>query len=75
MPKGYLDKRQGALKSDLLFQSKSGKPLHQSNVLRRALHPILEKLNELKCGNEGAFDFQDGHKPIIPRFRKSSKTS
>jgi hypothetical protein len=40
-----------------------------------ALHPILEKLNELKCGNEGAFDFQDGHKPIIPRFRKSSKTS
>ena len=50
MLKGYLDKRQGALKSDLLFQSKSGKPLHQSNVLRRTLHPILEELNELKCG-------------------------
>src|SRR5271156_3016845 len=45
-----LDKRQGALKSDLLFQSKAGKPLHQSNVLRRTLHPILENLNELKCG-------------------------
>jgi integrase len=50
MLKGYLDKRQGILKSDLLFQSKSGKPLHQSNVLRRTLHPILEKLDELKCG-------------------------
>jgi integrase len=50
MLKEYLDKRQGTLKSDLLFQSKSGKPLHQSNVLRRTLHPILEKLNELKCG-------------------------
>jgi integrase len=50
MLKEYLDKRQGMLKSDLLFQSKSGKPLHQSNVLRRTLHPILENLNELKCG-------------------------
>jgi integrase len=50
MLKEYLDKRQGTLKSDLLFQSKSGKPLHQSNMLRRTLHPILEKLNELKCG-------------------------
>jgi integrase len=50
MLKGYLDKRQGTFKSDLLFQSKAGKPLHQSNVLRRTLHPILENLNELKCG-------------------------
>jgi len=50
MLKGYLDKRQGTFKSDLLFQSKAGNPLHQSNVLRRTLHPILENLNELKCG-------------------------
>lgn len=50
MLKEYLDKRKEALGSDLLFQSKSGKPLHQSNVLRRALHPILQNLNEPKCG-------------------------
>jgi integrase len=50
MLKEYLDKHQGTLKSDLLFQSKSGKPLHQSNMLRRTLHPILESLNQLKCG-------------------------
>jgi len=37
-------------KSDLLFQSRSGKPLLQSNILRRTLHPILENLNEPKCG-------------------------
>jgi len=28
----------------------SGKPPHQSNTLRRTLHPILENLNEPKCG-------------------------
>jgi hypothetical protein len=47
MLKEYLDKRPRTLKFDLLFQSKSGKPLHQSNVLRRTLHPILEDLNEI----------------------------
>jgi len=50
MLKEYLDQHQGTFMSDLLFQSKSGKPLHQSNMLRRTLHPILEKLNELKYG-------------------------
>jgi integrase len=50
MLKEYLEKRQGTLKSDLLFQSKSGKPLHQSNLLRGTLHPILEDLDELMCG-------------------------
>lgn len=50
MLKEYLYECQGTLKSDLLFQSRSGKPLHQSNVLRRTLHPVLETLNELKCG-------------------------
>ncbi|MGB7846411.1 MAG: site-specific integrase [Candidatus Acidiferrum sp.] len=50
MLKAYLDKHQGRFKSDLLFQSRSGKPLHQSNVLRRTLHPILENINEPKCG-------------------------
>jgi len=46
----YMDKREKTLKSDLLFQSKSGKPLHQSNILRRTLHPILQNFNEPKCG-------------------------
>jgi integrase len=50
MLKEYLDKRGKTLKSDLLFQSRSGKPLHQSNILRRTLHPILENFNEPKCG-------------------------
>jgi integrase len=50
MLKEYLDKHQETLKSDLLFQSRSGKPLHQPNILRRTLHPILENLNEPKCG-------------------------
>jgi integrase len=50
MLKEYLDKRGRTLKSDLLFQSKSGKPLRQSNILRRVLHPILENFIEAKCG-------------------------
>ncbi len=31
--------------------SKAGKPLGQSNILRRTLHPILAELNEPKCGS------------------------
>lgn len=50
MLKEYLDKQKDALTSGLLFQSRSGKPPHQSNILRRTLHPILENLNEPKCG-------------------------
>lgn len=50
MLKRYLERRGEKCKSDLLFQSKSGKPLHQSNVLRRTLHPILQSLNQPPCG-------------------------
>src|ERR1700756_2740927 len=50
MLKDYMDKREKTLKSDLLVQSKSGKPLQQSIILRRTLHPILENFNEPKCG-------------------------
>jgi integrase len=50
MLKEYLDNRLKTLKSDLLFQSRSGKPLQQSNILRRTLHPILENFNKPKCG-------------------------
>ena len=41
---------QGFRKSTLLFQTSSGKPLPQRNVLRDSLHPILEKLGKEKCG-------------------------
>jgi len=34
----------GERKEGLLFRSKTGKPLSQSNVLRRSLHPVLAKL-------------------------------
>jgi type I restriction enzyme, R subunit len=50
MLKRYLEKCGEKLKSDLLFQSKPGKPLHQSNVLRRTLYPILQNLNQPTCG-------------------------
>src|SRR5260370_28635964 len=35
----------GDRKSGLLFCSRTGKPLSQSNILRRWLHPILKQLN------------------------------
>jgi integrase len=34
----------------LLFQSRRGKPLSQSNILRRSLHTILANLKQPKCG-------------------------
>jgi integrase len=40
----------GERKSGLLFSSKTGKPLGQSNILRRTLHPILAELGQPKCG-------------------------
>jgi integrase len=40
----------GERKSGLLFCTRTGKPLHQSNILRRWLHPVLAQLNQPKCG-------------------------
>jgi integrase len=40
----------GEKESGLLFCSKAGKPLGQSNILRRTLHPILAELGQPKCG-------------------------
>ncbi|HEV2416891.1 MAG TPA: hypothetical protein VGX94_03740 [Terriglobia bacterium] len=40
MLKEYLDKHQGMLKSNLLFQSKSGKALHQSKSLFFGAHCV-----------------------------------
>jgi hypothetical protein len=40
----------GERTSGLLFRSRTGKPLGQSNILRYWLHPILGKLYQPKCG-------------------------
>ena len=40
----------GERKSGLLFASRRGKPLQQSNVRRRTLHPILAEIGQAKCG-------------------------
>jgi len=40
----------GDRKSGLLFASRTGRPLQQTNILRRNLHPILKELGEPKCG-------------------------
>lgn len=45
MLKSFISER----KSGLLFPSRTGKPLEQSNVLR-TLHPILVKVGQPKCG-------------------------
>ena len=40
----------GGRQSGLVFSSKAGKPLGQSNILRRTLHPILAELKQPKSG-------------------------
>jgi integrase len=40
----------GQKQSGLLFASRHGKPLDQSSILRRKLHPVLAKIGQPKCG-------------------------
>jgi len=40
----------GDRRSGLLFTNRSGKPLSQTNLLRRSLHPVLAELNVAKAG-------------------------
>jgi len=40
----------GEKKSGFLFRSSTGKPLCQTNVLKRSLYPILESMNHPKSG-------------------------
>jgi len=47
MLKDFIDERR---RDGLLFSSRTGKQLCQSNILRRWLHPILAMLNQPKCG-------------------------
>jgi integrase len=37
-------------KSGFLFQNPNGKPVSQTNTLKRGLHPILESMEREKCG-------------------------
>jgi integrase len=46
LPREFIGER----KSGLLFRTRTGQQLHQSNILWRVLHPILEKLGQPKCG-------------------------
>ena len=45
-----LQEHLGTRKSGFVFQTSAGTPFGRSNVLRRSLHPILEKMNREKCG-------------------------
>jgi integrase len=49
----------GERNQGLLFQSRKGKPLSQSNILRRSLHPILVALGQPKCGAHAFRRFRD----------------
>jgi integrase len=40
----------GERKAGLLFQTKNGRPLLQSSINRRSLHPILKKMRRAKAG-------------------------
>jgi integrase len=40
----------GDRKNGFIFRTSAGKPLGQSNILRRGLHPVLETLRIKRCG-------------------------
>jgi len=40
----------GSRTSGYIFCTSNGKPLGQSNILRRSLHPVLERLGVKRCG-------------------------
>ena len=51
----------GTRKEGFIFQTEEGTPMHQSNFLRRNLHPILEKLGIEKQGFHGFRRFRVTH--------------
>ena len=53
-----------------VFQNAAGKPLAQSNVLRRGLHPVLESLNVPKAGFHAFRRFRATHlsKSRVPEY-------
>ena len=59
--KKYLDKRRKTLKSNLLFQCRSDKPLHQSNILQRTLQKIsMSRSMAVMPSNVSALRIQEG---------------
>jgi integrase len=49
----------GNRKTGLLFRTRNGKQLSQSNILRRHLHPALEEIGFEKAGNHAFRRFRD----------------
>lgn len=49
----------GNRKSGLLFRTRNGKQLSQSNILRRHLHPALEEIGFEKAGNHAFRRYRD----------------
>jgi integrase len=48
-------------RAGFVFQSEIGGPLHQSNLLRRSLHPILAKMKREACGFHSFRRFRNTH--------------
>jgi len=48
-------------RTGLVFATRTGKPLSQSNILKRDLHPLLEKLDALVCGMHAFRRFRTTH--------------
>jgi integrase len=65
MLRNFIGERRGGL----LFRSRTGKPLSQSNILRRWLHPIQAILNQPKCGAHAFRRFRLTHirKHAVPK--------
>jgi hypothetical protein len=59
----------GQRKSGLLFSSRNSKPLSESNIINRWLHPMLEQLNAPVAGNHAFRRFRITHlrKNYVPK--------
>jgi integrase len=51
----------GDRKNGFIFRNENGGPLHQSNLLRRSLHPVLEEMGRGKSGFHGFRRFRVTH--------------
>jgi len=60
----FVDQRKSGL-----FSSRNGKPLSESNIINRWLHPMLEQLNAPVAGNHGFRRFRVTHlrKNLVPK--------
>ena len=51
----------GTRKSGFIFQTSSGRPITQTNLLRRELHPLLDSLGIPQCGFHAFRRFRNTH--------------